>query len=277
MYEKAFVEKYLKNNFTFDEAKSEIDFIADILFNYSYKDFILGKTLEQRQIERLNAVINERMQTRKPVQQIVGQAYFYSRKFFVNENTLIPRPETEILVEKTLEIAKNIPHARILDIGTGSGCIPITLALENPDLTLEAVDISPKALEIAQRNADFHKVSEKINFYRSDLFENVKKKYNIIVSNPPYIPLKDKETLQTEVKDHDPHLALFTSDFDGVEFYEKISEKAGEYLNTDGFLIFEIGINMSEKVVNILKRNKFNVLEVVSDFNDIERIIISQK
>lgn len=277
MYEKAFVEKYLKNNFTFDEAKSEIDFIADILFNYSYKDFILGKTLEQRQIEKLNAVINERMQTRKPVQQIVGQAYFYSRKFFVNENTLIPRPETEILVEKTLEIAKNIAHSRILDIGTGSGCIPITLALENSDLSLEAVDISPKALEIAQKNADFHKVSEKINFYRSDLFENVNKKYNIIVSNPPYIPLKDKETLQTEVKDHDPHLALFTSDFDGVEFYEKISSKAGEYLNTDGFLIFEIGINMSEKVVNILKHNNFNVLEIVSDFNDIERIIISKK
>lgn len=277
MYEKAFVEKYLKNNFTFDEAKSEIDFIADILFNYSYKDFILGKTLEQRQLERLNAVINERMQTRKPVQQIVGQAYFYSRKFFVNENTLIPRPETEILVKKTLEIAKNIPHTCILDIGTGSGCIPITLALENSDLSLEAVDISQKALEIAQKNADFHKVSEKINFYTSNLFENVKKKYNIIVSNPPYIPLKDKETLQTEVKDHDPHLALFTSDFDGVEFYKKISSKAGEYLNTDGFLIFEIGINMSEKVVNILKRNKFNVLEVVSDFNDIERIIISQK
>ncbi len=277
MYEKAFVEKYLKNNFTFDEAKSEIDFIADILFNYSYKDFILGKTLEQRQLEKLNAVINERIQTRKPVQQIVGQAYFYSRKFFVNENTLIPRPETEILVEKTLEIAKNIAHARILDIGTGSGCIPISLVLENQALTVEAVDISPKALEIAQKNADFHKVSEKINFYRSDLFENVKKKYNIIVSNPPYIPLKDKETLQTEVKDHDPHLALFTSDFDGVEFYEKISEKAGEYLNTDGFLIFEIGINMSEKVANILKRNKFNALEVVSDFNDIERIIISQK
>lgn len=277
MYEKVFIEKYLKNNFTSDEAKSEIDFIADILFNYSYKDFILGKTLEQWQIEKLNSVINERIQTRKPVQQIVGQAYFYSRKFFVNENTLIPRPETEILVEKTLEIAKNIAHARILDIGTGSGCIPVSLALENPDLSLEAVDISQKALEIAQKNADFHKVSEKINFYTSDLFENVKKKYNIIVSNPPYIPLKDKETLQTEVKDHDPHLALFTSDFDGIEFYEKISENAGKYLNTDGFLIFEIGINMSEKIVNLLKRNKFNILDVIKDFNNIDRIIISKK
>lgn len=277
MYEKVFIEKYLKNNFTFDEAKSEINFITDILFNYSYKDFILGKTLEQWQIEKLNSVINERIQTRKPVQQIVGQAYFYSRKFFVNENTLIPRPETEILVEKTLEITKNIAHTRILDIGTGSGCIPVSLALENPNLSLEAVDISQKALEIAKKNADFHKVSEKINFYTSDLFENVKKKYNIIVSNPPYIPLKDKETLQTEVKDHDPHLALFTSDFDGIEFYEKISENAGKYLNTDGFLIFEIGINMSEKVVNLLKLNKFNILDVIKDFNNIDRIIISKK
>lgn len=277
MYEKVFIEKYLKNNFTFDEAKSEINFITDILFNYSYKDFILGKTLEQWQIEKLNSVINERIQTRKPVQQIVGQAYFYSRKFFVNENTLIPRPETEILVEKTLEITKNIAHTRILDIGTGSGCIPVSLALENPNLSLEAVDISQKALEIAKKNADFHKVSEKINFYTSDLFENVKKKYNIIVSNPPYIPLKDKETLQTEVKDHDPHLALFTSDFDGIEFYEKISENASKYLNTDGFLIFEIGINMSEKVVNLLKLNKFNILDVIKDFNNIDRIIISKK
>ena len=153
MYRKVFIDKYLKNNFSFDEARSEVDFALDILFNYEYKDFMLGKALENWQITKLNNVIDERLQTRRPIQQIVGQAYFYSRKFFVNENTLIPRPETEIIVEKTLNIVKNMKNPQILDIGTGTGCIPISLALENQNLIIDAIDISEKTIDMAIKNS----------------------------------------------------------------------------------------------------------------------------
>jgi len=194
MYRKGFIDRYLKNGFEFDEAVSEVDFALDVLFGFSYKNFMLGKTLENWQITKYQKVLEERLSTRKPIQQIVGQAYFWNKKFFVNEHTLIPRPETELLVQETLVLAKEFENPKILDIGSGSGCIPITLVMENKNIIAESVDISVEALEIARKNALFHNVHDRVNFYSSDVFENVTGQYDIIVSNPPYIPLSDKDT-----------------------------------------------------------------------------------
>lgn len=277
MYRKPFINKYLEFGFEFDEARSEVDFALDILFNYSYKDFMMGKTLLDWQVTKLWNVIKERVTTRRPMQQIVGQAYFCSRKFFVNEHTLIPRPETEILVEEVIKIAKNLETPKILEIGTGTGCIPISIALDCKNSTIESVDISNDALETAKKNALFHNVHEKINFYNSNLFENVENKYNIIVSNPPYIPLKDKDTLAIEVKDFDPYNALFTSDEDGIEFYEKIIISGKDFLMPDGYILFELGINQAQKVEDIFEQYNFKVLKIVKDLNNIERIIIAKK
>lgn len=276
MYRKIFIDKYLKNNFEFDEAKTEVDFALEVLFNYTYKDFMLGKTLEKWQLTKLERVFDERVQTRRPIQQIVGQAFFYNRKFFVNEHTLIPRPETELLVDKVLKLSKNFETPNILDIGTGTGCIPITLVIEDDKIEIDSVDISREAIEMAEKNVLFHNVYNKVRFIQSDLFENVDGEYNIIVSNPPYIPLKDKDSLQIEVRDYDPPSALFTSDDDGVEFYKKIIEQAKNYLLPDGYLIFELGINQSKFVKKMFETNGYSNITVFPDYNNIDRIICAQ-
>lgn len=277
MYRKVFINTYLKNGFSFDEAKSEVDFALETLFNFTYKDFMLGKALESWQITKLEKVIDERTKTHRPIQQIIGQAYFYGRRFFVDEYTLIPRPETELLVDKVLEISKEISNPKILDIGTGSGCIPLTLILQNKDITAHALDISSEALETAKRNSLFHNVLNNISFFKSDLFSNVDEKYDIIVSNPPYIPLKEKENLQIEVKNYDPESALFTKDDLGIEFYDKIVTKAKDYLLPNGFLAFELGINQSALVLDLLQKNNFSSIQIFKDYNSIDRVIISQK
>lgn len=276
MYRKIFIDKYLQQGFDFDEAKSEVDFALDVLFRYTYKDFMLGKVLESWQLTKLHKVFDERVSTRRPIQQIVGQAFFYGRKYFVSEDTLIPRPETELLVSEVLNIAKTIESPKILDIGSGTGCIPISLVLENPTIVADSVDISRGAIEMAEKNALLHNIYDKVRFIQSDLFEKIEGKYNIIVSNPPYIPLKDKDTLQVEVRDYDPHSALFTSDEHGVEFYQKIIESAKNYLLQDSYLVFELGINQYLIVEKLLKDNGFSDINVVQDYNSIERIIIAK-
>ena len=277
MYRKIFIDKYLQQGFDFDEAKSEVDFALDVLFRYTYKDFMLGKTIEKWQLAKYDKVLNERISTHRPLQQIIGQAFFYGRKFFVNEYTLIPRPETELLVAETLKIAQEFDNPKILDIGTGTGCIPITLVLENGSISADSVDISLEAIETAEKNALLHNIYEKVTFTQSNIFENVTDKYNIIVSNPPYIPLKDKESLQIEVRDYDPPSALFTSDEHGVEFYKKIIQSSKEYLLAGGFLLFELGVNQYLIVEKLLKDNDFKDIKVVQDYNSIERIIVAKR
>ncbi len=276
MYRKIFTDMYIENGFSFKEAVSEVDFVLEVLFEYTYKEYMLGKTLENRQIEKLKKIFTERVTSHKPIQQITGIAYFYGRKFFVNENTLIPRPETEILVSEVLKIAKNYKTSEILDIGTGSGCIPVTLVLENNNIKSTAVDISAKALETARKNADLHNVAGNISFIESNLFEKITEKYNIIVSNPPYIPLKDKESLEIEVKDYDPAIALFAQDEAGTEFYEKIIKNSGGYLLNGGYLAFELGINQAEAVYDLLKRNNFSGIEITKDYNNTDRVIFGK-
>ncbi len=277
MYRKSFIKYYTDNNFSFDEAKSEVDFVIEMLFNFTSKDFFLGKSLEKWQIDKIEKIIKERVNKRKPIQQIIGSAFFYGRRFFVNEYTLIPRPETEILVSEVLKILKDINNPKILDIGAGTGCIPITLAIENNNLNAHSVDVSKEAIEMAEKNALLHNVYEKIKFIESDLFSKIKEKYNVIVSNPPYIPIKEKDSLQYEVKNYDPSLALFAKDEDGIEYYKKIIADAHKYLLEDGFLCFEIGQNQGKLVTDLLKNNDYKNIKIIKDLNSLDRIVISQK
>lgn len=272
-----FIQQYIDKGFELSDAQSEIDFAIEILFGYSAKDFILGKKLSEKEKNRLQEIIFERLEKKCPIQQLVGNAYFFGRKFYVTKDTLIPRPETEILIVEILKHIKNIDTPKILDIGSGTGCIPITLALENKNLLADSVDISEKAIEVAKKNSNLHKVENRVNFFKSDLFENVNDSYNLIVSNPPYIPIKDKNTLQTEVKDFDPALALFAYDEQGIEFYERIINSASKYIEKNGFICFEIGINQSTIVAKLLYNNNFKNIEITKDLNNIDRVIIAQK
>lgn len=207
-----------------------------------------------------------------PLQYITNEQYFYGLKFYVDENVLIPQPDTEILVEEVINLYKDKDSIKILDMCTGSGCIGISLAkyLKNAKVTL--VDISKPALEIATKNAKDNNVE--VEILRSNMFENVKEKYDVIVSNPPYIETSVIKTLSKEVQ-NEPHLALDGGE-DGLVFYRILANEAYKYLNKDGTLFMEIGYNQKEEVTKILeKTNIYKNIYSKKDLSENDRVIIS--
>ncbi len=271
------VEKFIKNGIEPGEARLEISLLIKEVFGFTKKDLIINPSPEfpDNRLERFNFLVKRRLEERIPVQYLVNKAYFMDEEFYVNENVLIPRPETEILVEEVCNRAKE--DAKIIDIGTGSGCIAIMLAKSLPGAGIIASDISIEALETAQLNAKKPGVTGKISFIHSDLFKSIDKpeKFDVIVSNPPYISIKEKETLQAEVSRHEPASALFTQDEAGVAFYEKLSRQAISRLNTDGFLAVEIGFSQAEAVREIFANNGFRDIQVKKDLSGVDRIVIA--
>lgn len=221
--------------------------------------------------------IKTRCETHVPIQHIFGQAYFMGEYFYVTKNTLIPRDETEILTGKAIEVIKKNDLKKVLDIGTGTGCIACIIAKETNAQVL-GVDISSETLQVALDNTSKLNLFNKAIFRKSDLFSNIHadEKFDIIVSNPPYIPLSEKENLQKEVR-FEPDSALFALDKDGVEFYQKITEQAPEYLNKNGYLMFELGIGQSEQVKSFMEKNGFCDIEIIKDLAYIDRVIMGRK
>lgn len=202
----------------------------------------------------------------EPLQYIIGETEFYGCKIKVNPDVLIPRPETELLVEKVLQE----DFDSILEIGTGSGAIAIVLAKQMKNVQIEASDISEKALNIAGQNAELNNVS--INFIQSDIFENIKGKYDIIVSNPPYISKKEYDNLAPEIRDYEPEISLLAKD-EGLFYYKKVLENAKDYLTDKGKIYFEIGYDQAEKIREIAKENGFDEISVFQDLNGFDRIM----
>ena len=206
-----------------------------------------------------------------PVQYIVGNVNFYGYEFNVNRDVLIPRFETEELVDYILKYAKNFSkqELNILDLGTGSGCIAITLKKELPSAHVTAVDISKEALEVAQKNAT--ELNADVTFLESDMLENVKGKFDIIVSNPPYI--RNDEKIDPKVFQYEPHLALFAK-HDGLYYYEQILSKASSYLNSSFLIAFEIGAFQGNQVLDLAKKNFKNCnLVLKKDLQNRDRFI----
>ena len=212
----------------------------------------------------------------EPIEHITHQKEFMKLNFYVDENVLIPRQDTEVLVEEVIKIAKKIRAKKILDLCTGSGAIAVSLAkyLENVQLT--ALDISGKALDIAIANAKNNHVQDKITFIESNLFQDLRQeKYDIIVSNPPYIKRKDMETLDREVK-KEPKLALDGGE-DGLDFYRDISNKAYEYLKYGGYICLEIGYDQKEEVMQIIKDKKqYKGTYCKKDLYNHDRVIVTR-
>ena len=193
----------------------------------------------------------KRLENGEPVQYIVGDVDFYGNIIKVNKNVLIPRPETEELVEKTNELIKDIfkdTNIDILDIGTGSGCIPITLKKLLPNSNVSACDISKEALEVAKDNAKSNQVT--INYIESDIFSNINNKYDVIISNPPYI--RYDEEIMDIVKNNEPHLALYADD-NGLYFYKRIIKESNKFLKEKFIMAFEIGETQAEEIIDIAK------------------------
>lgn len=218
-----------------------------------------------------------------PLQQITGHQQFMDFDFIVNENVLIPRPETELLVEQVVSYVKGQEcvnfhkkncSIKVLDMCTGSGCIAISVDKMCANTDVTAVDISDKALEVARQN-NFRNQGN-VTFVKSNLFENIKEKYDIIISNPPYTPTGDIDELMDEVKDHEPHLALDGSD-DGLKFYREIGKQAMNYFNENGKIFLEIGYDQGKTVPDLLKKNGFSEIQVLKDLSGNDRMVIAGK
>jgi len=204
----------------------------------------------------------------EPLQYVLGETEFYGFRMFVTPEVLIPRPETEYLVEKIVKEHSSLPS--ILEIGSGSGCISIALKKNFPEAEITSLDISDRALEIARKNADENEVE--ISFIKSDVFQHVEGKFKVIVSNPPYIPDYEYKELSNEILKFEPKLALEADD-DGLFFYKKIIRESAEYLLPGGYLYFEIGYNQGERIKEFAKSNGFGEIEIVNDLNGFERIV----
>lgn len=212
----------------------------------------------------------------EPIQHITHQQEFMKLNFFVNEDVLIPRPDTEILVEEVIKIARKINAKKILDMCTGSGAIAVSLAKYLDNVEITAVDISEKSLDVAKTNAKNNEIENKITFIESNLFENiVNEKYDIILSNPPYIRKDVIKTLTKEVQ-KEPKIAL-DGGYDGLDFYRKITHQSEEYLKFNGYLCFEIGYDQKKDVIKIINdEKKFTGTYSKKDLCDNDRIIVTR-
>ena len=240
--------------------------------------FLRGEeSLSEEVLAVYEGYLSEREQGR-PTQYILGEWEFMGLPFHVGEGVLIPRGDTEVLVETILEKQQSEPMKSILDIGTGSGCIPVSLGHYGKFEQIMAVDISPKALSYATKNADENKIN--IDFYESDLFTNVpaewKGRLDAIVSNPPYIPKKDIEELMTEVKDFEPMNALDGGE-DGLDFYRAIVEQAKDWLVDGGWLFFEIGYDQGEDLKTLLNESGYTEIEIRKDLAGLDRVAMGRK
>jgi len=223
--------------------------------------------------------ISQRVKGR-PLQYIIGEWEFYGLKFKVKEGVLIPRPDTEILVEKCLELLKNISNPKVIDIGCGSGAISISIAKYKEDATVLALDIDDIPLEITKLNAKVNGVLDRVIVKKSDILKNVGEEFlgkvDVIVSNPPYIKEDEIKSLMVEVKDFEPRHAL-SGGKDGLYFYRQISFQSKPYLKNGGFIAFEIGYNQAEDVKKILINNGFVDIKVYKDFSGLDRVVVAKK
>lgn len=216
----------------------------------------------------------------KPVQYIIGTQEFMGLPFEVNENVLIPRADTETLIEEVLTLLKGKGPMRILDIGTGSGAIPIALAYYLENALLWTVDISSEASAVARKNAILNNVEKSIRFLVGDLYAPLDALdspvlFDMIISNPPYIPTRDIETLQVEVAQHEPRLALDGGE-DGLDFYRRLVKDALKHLKDDGIMAFEIGYDQAEAVRSLLSNQGFKKIEVIKDLAGKDRVVIGR-
>ncbi len=270
----------IKPIYEINEAKSIIFMVFKQFIGFTKTDVLVNKPISQNY--DFNPIIN-RLLANEPVQYIIGKAEFYGHKFIVEKGvTLIPRPETEELVLLAISKLKKAKPAngqlQVLDIGTGTGCIAISIAKAIDNVMVTAIDIAPETLEIAELNARLLGVN--INFELHDALnfpENYAKKFDLIISNPPYITVSEKPEMNKNVLDFEPEIALFVSDKTPIIFYEKIAEFAKKTLNKNGYLMVEINERFGKETALCFEKTGFNGTEIINDINGKPRIILTNK
>lgn len=274
-YKNEFIQK-LETIYDLQEIESFFYIITEFLHQKKRIDLALEPnfSINAIEVEKWNAIIAQ-LKQEKPIQYILGETEFYGLRFLVNENTLIPRPETEELVDLILnENSKNkIPNLKILDVGTGSGCIAISLAKNLPEAKVFALDVSEKALETAKKNAEMNKVE--VEFLHQSILEteDLKQQFDIVVSNPPYVRNLEKQEIKKNVLEYEPHLALFVEDNDPLIFYRKIAQLAQKNLSKNGKLYFEINQYLGKETSELLQDLGFQNIELIKDVYGNDRMI----
>jgi release factor glutamine methyltransferase len=224
-----------------------------------------------------SALVQRRV-TGEPIQYITGSSEFFGLPFSVGPGVLIPRPETEHLVEEVIRIARELPPSplHIADIGTGSGIIAVALAHALPDAEMTAIDLSPQALVVARENAGKNNVAGRITFLEGDLLSQLgEERFHILASNPPYIPTADHDSLAVEVREHEPHAALFAGD-DGLAIYRRLIPEAREHLHPGGWLVLEIGFGQQEAVAALLTADGYSEVRFIADYQQIPRVAMAR-
>lgn len=265
-------ESYFESK-EFESPKQEIEWLLCDLLQYKRIDLYIyfEKIISKADLKRLKEWVGQRI-NREPLQYITGSADFYGRTFRVSPDVLIPRPETEKLIEVALESLVSINSPKILEVGSGSGCISITLGAELPRAKITALDISSSAIKKSEENATSNNVSN-ITFLVSDfLTELPVGDFDILISNPPYISKNELSTLMPDVRNFEPEIAL-TDNKDGLEFYRRISNVAKKLVNK-GYLLLEVGIgNHPEEVMQIFKSEGYSNLKLIKDYNGDQRVL----
>jgi len=212
----------------------------------------------------------------EPIAYLVKKKEFWKQNFYINKNVLIPRPDTELLVEETLKLFNVNSKLNILDIGTGSGCILLSILKERRNFFGTGIDISKKAINVARFNAKMHQLSNRVKFYNSDVDKFLIGKYDLIISNPPYIKKEDLKCLEVDVKNFEPKLAL-DGGKDGLSKIIKVINKTSMLLKRNGKFVLEIGFGQKNRILNILKKNNFFINKTLKDYGKNDRCIISTK
>ncbi|HOF77656.1 MAG TPA: peptide chain release factor N(5)-glutamine methyltransferase [Smithellaceae bacterium] len=261
-----------------ETARLDAEVLLAFCLNCDRLEFLKNPDMQisKSQLAVFNKLVSRRLKW-EPVAYITGRKEFWSFTLEVNKGVLIPRPDTEIILEEALAVGKNIIAPRIADIGTGSGAIALALAKELPEPKITATDISPAALKVAKKNARNLKLGKNIEFLKGDLFAPVKGLFDIIVSNPPYISAAEYEELPRGVKDFEPKIALLAGQT-GVEFYEKLIYQSKNHLKKDGWLLMEIGAPQAEKIRDIMQECAFfEDIDVRRDYAGHDRVIKGRK
>ena len=256
------------------EAKEIVFMVFNELLRVTKNDLIASKTISEEQLSGMDDII-KRINNFEPIQYILGKTWFYEHEFFVNENVLIPRPETEELVQKAISLSPKT----VLDLGTGSGCIAISTSLGLPNSEVLAIDISNKALEVAKTNNS--KLVAKVNFQQADIL-NFKspfgdQKFDLILSNPPYVKENEMTEMRANVLNFEPHLALFVSNDDPLIFYKKIAAIGQTYLQNDGQVLVEINSYLGPETCAVFINAGYSSVELIQDFFEKDRMVLAKK
>jgi len=268
--------KQLKS-YKFNSAKLDAELILSKTLGLSRETILLNlnEKINDKVLENFNYYLKLRKQN-KPIAHILGFKDFWKYKFKVDKNVLIPRPETELIIEQALKILPKLSNKNILDIGTGSGCIIISIIKERENCKATAIDKSLKALKVAKLNAEMHQVQKKIKFLNIDVDKYFANKYDLIVSNPPYIKDSEILSLDKDVKLNEPKLAL-SGGKSGLNKVFKVIKKSQKLLKTKGKLILEIGDKQSKEVKKYLIKNNFNQIKIFKDLSGKNRCVVSTK